>query len=166
MAMSRASAIAITGVWFSLGTLLTLWPYFTARRELAGDVDRFEEALRRNQALEVRVQSAEMVEFEEEEDEGACYAFQLNDGRILFISGQGYYPSSRFPNTDFSLANIYDNKGVCIEELIHKRGHKLEPSRTVPASLKSDLSVPEHLQTIEGRLAELEGLLITADARR
>jgi hypothetical protein len=166
MAVSRDPAIVITAGWLAIGALVTLWSYFSARRDLSRAVSRCEQALRRNEARELRVQSTEVVAFEEEEDEGACYAFQLNDGRILFISGQEYYPSARFPNTDFSLTNIYDRDGVCIEELIHKRGHKLEPSRTIPASFKSDLFIPGHLQTIEGRLAELEGLLIRAEASR
>jgi len=52
-----------------------------------------------------------MVEFEEEEDEDACYAFQLDGGRILFVAGQSYYRSARFPNTDFSLVGLYDKEG-------------------------------------------------------
>ncbi len=166
LAVSKDRAIVVTAVWLAIGAVVTLWSYFSARRELFMDVNRYEQGLERNEVREWRVQSTEMVEFEEEEDEGACYAFQLNNGRILFISGQEYYPSARFPNTDFSLANIYDNNGVRIEELIHKRGHRLEPSRTVPASFKADLFIPEHLRTIEGRLAELERLLSKAEASR
>lgn len=166
MVASRAPVIVITVVWLVIGALLTLWSYFSARRELTKDVNRFEQALRRNEAREVRVQSTEMVEFEEEEDEGTCYAFQLDGGKILFISGQDYYSSAMFPNTDFSLVDVYDENGACIGELIHKRGQKLEPRRTVPARLKSGLSIPGHLEIIEGKLSELEGSLISNSAIR
>jgi hypothetical protein len=134
-------------IWFLICATLGLWSYVSARRELTRDVDRFQEALRRDEAHEVRVQASEMVEFEEIEDEGACYAFQLSENRILFVSGQEYYPSARFPNTDFSLVDIYAQDGRCLEELICKRGRKLSPSRVVPAQIKSSLHLPSHLET-------------------
>jgi len=161
---SRDSVVVVTIFWLVVGSALTLWSYFSAKTDLTRQVTRFEEPWVRNEVNEVRVQSMEMVEFEEEEDEGACYAFQLDSGRILLISGQGYYPSARFPNTDFSLARFYDNNGICIEELIHKRGHKLKPSRIVPAKVKSALFIPGHLEMIEGKISEVEGLMIGTQA--
>lgn len=107
----RIPPLDVAAVWFLICVPLSLWSYLSARRDLARRVDRFEEALRRNEAYELRVQSTQMVEFEEEEDEDACYAFQLDGGRILFVAGQSYYRSARFPNTDFSLVGLYDKEG-------------------------------------------------------
>jgi hypothetical protein len=129
---------------------------------LAGRVDQFEEALQRNKAREVRIQSTQMVEFEEEEDEGACYAFQLDGGTILFVTGQSYYSSARFPNTDFSLVDLYDKNGNCLAELIEKRGRKLAPSRVISAKFKKKMFIPEHLHIVEGNLTDVERLLTTA----
>jgi hypothetical protein len=106
----------------------------------------------------------QMVEFEEEEDEGACYAFQLDGGGILFVAGQSYYSSARFPNTDFSLVGLYDKDGSCLDELIHKRGRKLAPSRIIPAELKKRMFIPQHLHTVEGNLVDLERVLMTAQS--
>jgi hypothetical protein len=142
--------------------VLVVWGAVNARRDLTKDIDRLERTLTRNEAREVTIQSTEMVEFEEEEDEGACYAFQLNDGRIVFIDGQEYYPSAKFPNTDFSLVSIHDADGGCVEELIYKRGQKLKPRRTIPAKFKSEMLLPDHLEVITGKLSELEGLLTSA----
>src|ERR1700680_2445421 len=58
MAVSRDRAVVITAVWLAVGTVLGLWSYFGARRDLSTDVNRFEQALRRNQVRELRVQSA------------------------------------------------------------------------------------------------------------
>ena len=118
----------------------------------------YEVALKRNESRVTRIQSDDMVELEEEEDEGACYAFQLSNNRIVFISGQDYYPSARFPNTDFSLVGIYGENKPLIE-VLEKNGTKLKSSRRIPASIKSKLQVPDHLGVIEGRLGELEQLL-------
>jgi len=159
IAASHASVVLITAFWLAVGLTLSLWSYFSGKEDLTRDVNRFEEAFLRNEVNELRVRASEMVEFEELEDEGACYAFELSDDRILFISGQEYYPSARFPNTDFSLVGIFDHDGHCVEELIYKRGHKLKPSRIVPAQVKSSLELPGHLDTIQGKLAELEEIL-------
>jgi len=37
-----------------------------------------------------------MVEFEQEEDEGACYAFQLDSHHLVFLVGQDFYASVCF----------------------------------------------------------------------
>jgi hypothetical protein len=146
-------------LWFAICAAIGSWTLIRSRRHLGAQIERLERALRRNEAREFSIQSSEMVEFEELEDEGACYAFQLNEGRIVFVRGQEYYPSARFPNTDFSLSVIYDETGIPIEELIHKRGRKLEPTRVIPAKFKSEMLIPAHLEMIEGKLPELESLL-------
>jgi hypothetical protein len=80
-----------------------------------------------------------MVELQEGEDEGACYAFQLDDDQILFISGQDYYSSSQFPNSDFSLNQILDDQGRLLEELISKQGEKLQPVHQISAHVKIEV---------------------------
>ena len=92
-------------VWFMICTGLVVWVAVSSRRDLIREIDRLEGTLLHDEADEVTIQSTEMVEFQEEEDEGACYALQLNSGRIVFVVGQDYYPSAKFPNTDFSLVS-------------------------------------------------------------
>jgi hypothetical protein len=117
----------------SLGIALpiSMWSYLSLRPKRFADVGNFESALRRNEARVIRIQSDMMVEFEEQEDEGACYAFQLNDHRIVFVSGQEFYPSAKFPNTDFSLVAIYGDNEVLVEGCIEKHGNQLKPARTI-----------------------------------
>jgi hypothetical protein len=120
-------------IWLVIGLPMTLWSYAGVRSDLAKAVRRFESALRLNTASTVRIQSAELVEFEEEEDEGARYAFQLADGRIVFLSGQEFYSSPQFPSSDFSLVDIRSEDGTAIVGHIEKRGRRIEPTRTIPA---------------------------------
>jgi hypothetical protein len=118
-----------------------------------------EAAISGNEVHVTRVRSDEMVEFEEVDDEGACYAFQVDGPRIVFLNGQEYYPSAKFPNSDFSLVDIYGPDGSVLEEWIEKTGSKLRPVRKIPRKLKWQMEVPAHMQVIEGRIADLENLL-------
>lgn len=97
--------------------------------------------------------------FEEIEDEGACYAFQVEPEQVLFVVGQDFYESARFPNSDFSLVHIRAESGDLVEMPFLYRGSKLSPIRTVPARVKATLRIPEHLSVMEGSLADLEARL-------
>lgn len=141
---------------------ISLWSYLSLRPKLIASVCQFESALRRNEARAIRIQSDAMVEFEEVEDEGACYAFQLNDPWIVFVSGQDFYPSARFPNTDFSLVSINGDHEVLVESFVEKHGNKLKPVRMISSEQKSKLRIPSHLQTIQGDLSRIEYLLASA----
>lgn len=147
---------------------IALWSYLSLKPKLIADVRNFESALRRNEARVIRIQSDRMVEFEEEEDEGACYAFQLKNYRIVFVAGQEFYPAAKFPNDDFSLISIYGDNDVLVEELIEKHGLRLKPARTISSKQKATMIIPYHLETIAGDLDRIEQLLakggVIADA--
>ncbi len=146
-------------IGLSIGLPITLWSYLSVRPKLFADVRQVESALRRNEARVIRIQSQAMVEFEEVEDEGACYAFQLDKRRIVFVSGQEFYSSARFPNTDFSLVSIYGDDNILVEAFIEKQGNKLQPLRNISSEQKSKMMIPSHLETIEGDLNRIEQLL-------
>lgn len=148
-----------TAFWLGLGGVLWPWIYFSELPKEKTRLRHYEEAMQRNQAHEIRIQSDEMVEFEEQEDEGVCYAFQLPGRRIVFITGQEYYPSAKFPNSDFSLVQIYGQNGFLLEEFKEKHGRKIKPKRTISPKLKWELRIPNNLEVIEGELDELERLL-------
>jgi hypothetical protein len=90
----------VTVFWVAFTGPMLLWAYLSSRRKINAVLRRLQNALLRNQAGVIRIQSEELAEIEEEEeeeDEGACYAFQLDSEKIVFISGQDYYPSASFP---------------------------------------------------------------------
>ena len=149
----------ITLFWIVVGGAIALWICIPEKGKLAADLAKFEKAAERCKAIVVQVRSDRLVEFEEVEDEGASYAFQLQDGRIRFIDGQDYYASARFPNTDFSLVHILSDDGELLESQIVKHGQKLKPVRIIPAKVKSNLKVPGHLEIIQGNVDDLERLL-------
>ena|SRR5215472_2164264 len=149
----------VSAVAWTAGIVISVWSYSDVRRDILPIIRRLESALQRNQARVVRIQSTAVVEFEEEEDEGAAYAFQLEGEKIVVISGQDFYPSAKFPNSDFSLVDILGEDGSVVEGTIAKQGTKLKPTRVIPAKVWRTLRVPDHLETIAGTLDHLEQLL-------
>ena len=125
-----------------------------------------ESALRRNTAEVYDVRASAYAELEEIEDEGACYAFQIEAGRVGFLAGQEFYEGNRFPSLDFSVAYIVDENGRSVDMLIEKRGAKAAPARRIPAAVKERLEAPEHLEVRDGTIADLEDMLARrGDAR-
>ena len=159
---SEATWPWITLFWILAGGLILLW----ARRDMGRDLAHlsemaraFESALRRNEAEVFHIKAKSFVEIEELEDEGACYAFDIDEGRIVFVVGQEFYPEAKFPSHDFSLVYILDERGNPVHMVIDKRGPRASPAQVVPRNLKLQVEIPEHLEIINGSLGQLEEIL-------
>ena len=155
---SDSSPLIITGIWVGVAVLISLWTILQERPKLTSRVHTLEGALRRNQAHVLRIRSERMVEFGEQEDEGACYAFQLPGNRVVFVSGQDYYGSANFPNTDFSIVNILGQDGAIVERVILKDGGRLAPCRSISGDQKPQ-TMPRHLEVVSGSVDRIEELL-------
>jgi hypothetical protein len=159
IAVSDAPWPVITAFWLVVGVVLVFWVGRDAKkdaRHLEAMVHALHSALIRNTADTYDVRAASFTEFEEIEDEGACYAFELDDGRVLFISGQEFYPGAKFPSLDFSLIYFLDQNDQTVDMQIEKRGPRAAPQRLIPAVIKRTLEIPEHLETRPGGIARLE----------
>ena len=155
---ARSERVVVLIAWAAIASLIAVWLLLEDKSGRAFRVGAFEDALRRNEAHVIRIQSDQMVALDEQEDEGACFAFQVAD-RIVFVSGQEFYPSASFPNSDFALVEISDSRGRIVEMAIETAGKKLQPIRTIAAESKSRLQIPDHLHIILGRLDDIERLL-------
>ncbi len=156
---SDAPRLVITLFWGVAGVVITGWVWRDMRRDaasLAGFAARLESALERNAADVYNIVSTTFVAFEEFEDEGASYAFELADGRIVFISGQEFYEGAKFPSLDFSIVHVLGGDDAVVDMFIEKRGAKVAPARTIPAARKHGLNIPDHLAVRRGRLDDLE----------
>jgi len=147
--------------WSAFSILIGIWIWIEEGVRHRKRLRQIESALRGGEVREVRVEASAVAEFEEEEDEGACYAFDVGGGLILFISGQEFYPSRNFPNSDFSLIEVHGAEGELVESYVEKRGHRLKASRTISADSKKQLRVPDHLERVVGSLSDLERVLAT-----
>jgi hypothetical protein len=156
--------IIVTAFWLIVGGGIALWVQRDMRTHarVFEDMSRgLQSALRRNAADVYDVRARSFAELEEIEDEGACYAFEMDDGRIAFIQGQEFYESARFPSLDFSLVYILDEAGRTVDMLLDKRGAKAAPARRIPPAVRQRLGVPDHLEVRRGRIADLEDILTT-----
>ena len=156
---SDISPLIIIGIWIFLAAAIGLWVGLEQHSRLRKLRLSLSQALESGRAREIRIVASGVVEFEEEEDEGACYAFQIADDRIVFVCGQEFYRSAKFPNSDFALIDVFGASGERVEFYIRKTGSKLVPARVVRADVKRRLRLPEHLHVMPGKLEQLEQLL-------
>ena len=91
-----ASWLIVTLFWFVVGGAIALW----VRRDMGVHAGHFgtmahdlESALRRNAADVYDIHARSCAVLEETEDEGACYAFELDGDRLVFVTGQEFYSS-------------------------------------------------------------------------
>lgn len=159
---SDTSSWVITVVWIASGSVLGLWLWQAARGEAAhirSQAQQLESAIQRDEAEVFDFAARGFVEFEEADDEGACYAFDLGDGTLAFVVGQQFYAGPQFPSLDFSLVYPLDGSGHAADELIDRRGPKASPVRVIPRSVKLQLDIPEHLAVVRGSLDQIEDAL-------
>lgn len=159
MLVAASSPIVITLFWIGVGVVISLWIFIENRLRFSNRKKSLEEALDRNEADIVHIKSTEMIEFEEIEDEGAGYAFQVDDDYIVFVEGQNFYSSANFPNDDFEIVHIYDYAGKLVDMFIDRHGNNLMPNRKISSKVKKRLRQFKHLETVEGKLSNLETIL-------
>jgi hypothetical protein len=161
MLASDAPWTVVTLFWLVVGAGILLWARRETRRDagpMANVAAGLQSALKCNAADVYDVRARAFATFEEIEDEGACYAFELESNRLVFIAGQEFYESARFPSLDFSLVYVVDEDGQTVDLMIEKRGAKAAPATKIPAALKRRLEIPEHLEVRRGALDDLEAI--------
>ena len=163
--LSDAPAAVIVGFWTLMTIGFTLWVGLPWRRLMRGQMPILADAISANRAREIRLQSTRVVEFEEVEDEGACYAFDAGGTSSIFINGQEFYEDDDFPNSDFSMIELLGTGGTPVDVVLRKRGRKLTPERVIPAAVKDDLELPEHLTVVQSPLDALESALRRRSSR-
>jgi hypothetical protein len=157
--VSDAPRTVIVGFWIGLSLLFTAWVGVPGRAGFRRQQIALAAAIRHNRVRGLRVQSRRVVQFEEIEDEGACYAFDIGDRRVLFVQGQEFYPDKSFPNTDFSLVDVLGSDNRVVDAIFAKTGTKLEPERRIEREVKNRLRMPDHLEVVEGELETIESAL-------
>ena len=162
LVVSEASWLTVTSFWIVVGAGILLW----VRHDLKKDLGNLRDVLaghvsarQRNEAEVFQIKATCFADFEEVEDEGACYAFEIDGGRLVFVVGQQFYPEAKFPSHDFSLVHILNERGEPVDGIIEKRGPQVPAARTIPAVTKLKLEIPEHLEVLDGKLSQIEDLL-------
>src|SRR5262245_15973119 len=156
---SDAPTSVIIAFWSLLAVVFTLWIGLPWHRTMRQQVASLGDALQAGRARVTHVQAPAVVEFEEEEDEGACYAFAWGTDASRFIVGQEFYEDVDFPNSDFSLVDVLGTHGRPVDTIIVKFGTKLTPLRVVSANAKRLLEIPDHLTIVNTPVDSVELVL-------
>ena len=147
------------GAFLVLGLFTSLSVIIPERRRRSSRVRSYDDAIARGTCDERRIVVRRFWDFKEQEDEGACYAFEMQSGGVVFVTGQEYYPEARFPNSDFSLIEFRDRDGELIDSLVEKRGSKISPERVFDGKEREVTRNIEHSDFFEGSLEEMYELL-------
>jgi hypothetical protein len=156
---SDAPLAVISWFWLGVGILIVVLTRRSQRsdeRQGADIAAALESALRRDLAEVYDIRARGFVEFDEIEDEGACYAFAVAENRLLFLQGQEFYPAARFPSLDFSLVFPLAENGDRVDMMFDKRGPTARPDRVIPARVKIRLALPDDLMVVTGTLSDIE----------
>jgi len=145
---SDAPPLVIIGFWTALAALFTAWTGLPMRRHWVQRASTLASGLQTNRARATRIATSRVVEFEEVEDEGACFAFDAGNGRTIVIAGQEFHADETFPNSDFSIVEVLDTAGV-VDVLVTRTGRKVEPERRVNADRKLTMDLPGHLEVVD-----------------
>ena len=145
--------------WLALIIPIGGWGFVADAKKARARLRDLTASLKDGQVREVRIVTTALVDFQEEEDEGAQYAFDLGDGTVVFVTGQDFYPTRSFPNSDFSLLYVHAPNGNLVDLHITTHGKPLAPIRTISAEAKRQLRIPDHLKRVEGSLGEIERVL-------
>jgi hypothetical protein len=148
-------ALIIILFWVMVGVGISFWIYIPGQRGLSRSIQQYDRAIASGMAEEYSILSTRFWEIEEKEDEGACYAFELLSRQVVFLSGQEYDATRKFPSLDFSWVVIKDNSNQEVEMLIESRGPRVPPEKTFPAKVKSECKIPEHGVVMDGTLEEV-----------
>lgn len=138
---------------------MLIWIRGDLAKENRARVRSLESALRRSETDVYYIKAKSYVEFEEVDDEGACYAFEIDDGRLLFVIGQDFYRARTFPSLEFSLVNLLDERDQTILTFVAKGASATPPVKILSADQKRRLPELDHLEIVSGDARNIERLL-------
>jgi hypothetical protein len=158
----KKHVIMIFACWGVGGALICVWAYVPERRKLSRRIVEYDSVVATGICAERQIKANRMWEFEEQENEGVCYAFELQSGGVAIVAGQDFYAAARFPNSDFSIIEFYSQEGNLNDFLIEKRGTKMIAERVIPGREKKGLDIPQSGAFLDGTLEQAYASLSTA----
>ncbi len=162
---SDSFLVFLTGTVF-IGTpfvLFRLIRSFVKNNMLQGKLHRIlDDILEKDTAQVIHCKSKKMIEFEEIEDEGTQYLFQVEENKVFNIAGKEYRETNLFPSSDFELVSIIGKDDDSpVDFHIHCIGHKLSPIMVITADVKKEhiKTIAELPKTIDGSIEDLDSVM-------
>lgn len=141
----------VLSVLFAVAWVLAMTPVmiFLNRRKQNRAIERYRNILAADRAVVHVVQAQECIRFEETEDEGDLWMFQVSEDQLVVLQGQHYYESKRFPALSFELVEVAD-----LPVMIHTQSEKIVPRETISPTGRGRLPRVEGVLVMNGSLAE------------
>lgn len=115
-----------------------------------------------------RCRSRRVVAFEEMEDEGPGYLFEIEPSEVYYVGGQQFYLDDAFPNEAFDIIEGFDGRGRPVLFEVRCLGEPLLPERTISAAVKLEMLErdvhPEDGDRIPCSLDDVERFLLGREA--
>jgi hypothetical protein len=149
LSMGALSGVAFVAI---MAPLVVLRNRRTQERIITGHSN----ALAIDRAIVHSVQASYCVKFEEREDEGDLWMFQVGPDEVLALQGQVYYETPRFPALNFEIVEI-----PSLPVLIRTRSAKVSPDETVRAPVSGFLPSIEGIgiRSLKGDAHDCTGAL-------
>lgn len=142
---------SIIGIWACYDVLVKKEPQTKAN---AKAMALMEEILKRNIAEVIHCTGNKVVELEH--GMGKDFLFQVEDSKLLFLSGPHYSGYKKFPNSDFEIVFSRANNNELAFFTIYCNGKILTPSKiSLGKKISQNDKYPKNLDIISGKLDEL-----------
>lgn len=126
-----AKLLPVLGLTSSGLLLAMLWAMVSLIRDIRKNMNGRDQLRAKNTLAVIRAVTQAYIYFPEQEDEGDGYIFQLEDNRLLAISGQDFYKDEKWPTTCFEIIEGKDDKGRIIFFAVVTEGEPLAPAHVV-----------------------------------
>ena len=87
----------------------------------------------------------------------------------MYLGGQQYYPTSKFPNTDFEVVEILGKENIPVTFDTYCYGQKLKPKRIIEKEVKlkmlNSFHYPENFDIIHGTIEGIEQRILEGSAK-
>lgn len=149
-------------------SLIGCWSFADAWYRISSARKNLEFVLLNNKIKFIRVEAEGYIELPEYEDEGVHYLFQLPHNQILSMGGQDFYPTDKFPNTDFEIALCRGLNDEVVLLKTYTYGIKLLPIEKKQEKKKWNLignpnyPDPERFTIIPGQLVDIEDIILAS----
>ncbi len=141
-----------------------IWGYKQNKRMFIENIGEINETIALNHADVYKCFAESCISFQNKSLDEPAHFFQVDENKLLFISGYDFYGNDKFPNTDFEVIAIKAINGKPLRFELNCKGIRLRPNALLSDQLKKKLrdekKYPENLSVLPGKLNNLETVLL------
>jgi|GEM_PF-6839881 len=141
-----------------------VWGYKQNSKMFNSSINEIRETIQFNHVEVYKCFAEACTSFQNKSLDEPAHFLQVEESKILFLSGFDFYSTENFPNTDFEVVVIKANNEKDLQYELLCKGIYLKPSAILSDVLKKKLrdekKYPNNLSIISGKLTSLESILL------